>query len=145
MRLIVLTLLTVIAVSSAKAQTEEQIKETKDSLYIEEVENKKTPYKVLHAEPLFIDLIRDLGARKGEKEWNIGLGLTDNNTFDRYTALVEYEWAPIDRLGLEVELPFSIYYPTIVNTTSPSNKLNSFKLAAQYSFYVSEKHKTSMA
>jgi len=142
---IVLTLLTVIAVTSAKAQTEEQIKEIKDSLYIEEVENKKTPDKVLHAEPLYIDLIRDLGARKGEKEWNVGLGLTDNNTFDKYTALVEYEWAPIDRLGLEVELPFSIYYPTNGNAIAPGNKLNSFKLAAQYSFYVSEKHKTSMA
>ena len=142
---IVLTLLTVIAVTCAKAQTEDQIKETRDSLYIQEVENKKSPDKVLHAEPLYIDLIRDLGARKGEKEWNVGLGLTDNNTFDKYTALVEYEWAPIDRLGLEVELPFSIYYPTNENATAPSSKLNSLKLAAQFSFYVSEKHKTSMA
>tara|TARA_R110000868_G_scaffold196517_1_gene442456 strand:- start:439 stop:1284 length:846 start_codon:yes stop_codon:yes gene_type:complete len=145
MRQIVLTLLTVFSVTIAKAQTEQEIRETKDSLYIAEVENKNTPDKVLHAEPLYIDLIRDLGARKGEKEWNVGLGLTDNNTFDKYTALVEYEWAPMDRLGLEVELPFSIYYPTSGNLTAPSNKLNSFKLAAQYSFYVSEKHKTSMA
>lgn len=140
-----MTLLTLFAVTSVKAQTEQDINETKDSLYIQEVENKKTPDKVLHAEPLYIDLIRDLGARKGEKEWNVGLGLTDNNTFDKYTALVEYEWAPIDRLGLEVELPFSIYYPTNGNVTSPGNKLNSIKLAAQYSFYVSEKRKTSMA
>jgi hypothetical protein len=145
MRYLVLILLTVFSVTIANAQTEQEIKETKDSLYIAEVENKKTPDKVLHAEPLYIDLIRDLGARKGEKEWNVGLGLTDNNTFDQYTALVEYEWAPMDRLGLEVELPFSIYYPTSGNLTAPSNKLNSFKLAAQYSFYVSEKHKTSMA
>jgi hypothetical protein len=144
MRQIVLTLLTIIAVTSAQAQTEVQIKETKDSLYVQEVENKKTPDKVLHAEPLYIDLIRDLGARKGEKEWNVGLGLTDNKTFDKYTALVEYEWAPIDRLGLEVELPFSIYSNN-GNTTAPSAKLNSFKLAAQYSFYVSEKRATSMA
>lgn len=145
MRQLVLTLLTVFAVTCAKAQTEQEIKEIRDSLYIEEVENKITPDKVLHAEPLYIDLIRDLGARKGEKEWNVGLGLTDNNTSDKYTALVEYEWAPINRLGLEVELPFSIYYPTNGNATAPSNKLNSIKLAAQYSFYVSEKNKTSMA
>jgi len=145
MRQLVLTLLTVFAVTCAKTQTEQEIKEIRDSLYIEEVENKRTPDKVLHAEPLYIDLIRDLGARKGEKEWNVGLGLTDNNTSDKYTALVEYEWAPINRLGLEVELPFSIYYPTNGNATAPSNKLNSIKLAAQYSFYVSEKNKTSMA
>ena len=42
------------------------------------------PDKVLHAEPLYIDLIRDLGARKGEKEWNFGYGLTDFNDFDEY-------------------------------------------------------------
>jgi hypothetical protein len=103
------------------------------------------PDKVLHAEPLYIDLIRDLGARKGEKEWNVGLGITDNNNYDQYEALVEYEWAPIDRLGLEVELPFSIYYPTNGNEHAPASKLNSLKLAAQYSFFVSEKYSTSMA
>ncbi len=119
-----------------------------DSLYIQEVENVKGERpKVLHAEPLFIDLIRDMGARKGENEWNIGLGMTDNTRSDTYLALIEYEFAPVDRLGLEIELPFSIYYP--VNGTSkdsvPGNKLNSIKLASQYSFFVSEKLKTSMA
>lgn len=145
MRQIVLTLLAVFAVTSAKAQTEREKKVIKDSLYIQEVENLQAPDKVLHAEPLYIDLIRDLGARKGEREWNVGLGLTDNGNYDAYTALVEYEWAPINRLGLEVELPFSIYYPTGGSGNAPSSKLDSFKLAAQYSFYVSEKNKTSMA
>ena len=117
---------------------------TKDSLYIEEVLTKTEKAKVLHAEPLYIDLIRDLGARKGEKEWNVGFGITDNNEYDEYLALVEYEWAPIDRLGLEVELPFTIY-PSNKNGMAPGSKLNSVKLAAQYSFYVSEKQKTSLA
>ncbi|MCS7076094.1 MAG: phosphoribosylformylglycinamidine synthase [Bacteroidia bacterium] len=130
---------------SVKAQIEKEIKETEDSLYIDEVENKKSPDKVLHAEPLYIDLIRDLGARKGEREWNVAVGLTDNGDYDRYTGLVEYEWAPINRLGLEIELPFSFYYPNNGNTTAPSSKLNSFKLASQYSFYVSEKNKTTAA
>jgi hypothetical protein len=119
----------------------------KDSLYIEQVEDDKSPVKVLHAEPLYIDLIRDLGARKGEREWNIGLGLTDNLKFDSYEALIEYEWAPMDRLGLEVELPFTFYAP--VNGTSnevvPSNQLNSIKVAAQWSFFVNERLATSMA
>lgn len=119
----------------------------KDSLYIEQVENQTNPDKVLHAEPLFIDLIRDLGARKGEKEWNVGLGITDKLKFDSYEALVEYEWAPINRLGLEVELPFTVYAP--VNGTErenvPSNRLNSLKIATQWSFFVNEKIATSMA
>lgn len=116
-----------------------------DSLYIEEVEDKPGKSKVLHAEPLYIDLIRDLGARKGEKEWNVGMGLIDNNHYDRNLALVEYEWAPVDRLGLEVELPFSFYYPTSDNGVAPGSRLQSFKVAAQYSFYVSEERSSSLA
>lgn len=46
----------------------QNINAVKDSLYIQQVEDNKEPDKVLHAEPLYIDLIRDLGARKGEKE-----------------------------------------------------------------------------
>ncbi len=145
MKQIVFTLLVCTTFFKAYGQTLQEVNLRKDSLYIEEVENKQDPDKVLHAEPLYIDLIRDLGARKGEKEWNVGLGLTDNDSFDEYTALVEYEWAPINRLGLEVELPFSFYYPTEENAVAPSSRLNSLKIAAQYSFYVSEKHKTSMA
>ncbi|TXD50404.1 MULTISPECIES: HAEPLYID family protein [unclassified Polaribacter] len=122
-------------------------KTEKDSIYIQQVEGKKKPNKVLHAEPLFIDLIRDLGARKGEKEWNIGLGLADNLKFDAYEALIEYEWAPIDRLGLEVELPFTFYSPQsgIEKDSIPSNSLNSIKIAIQWSFFVSEPMATSMA
>ncbi|MBB1286379.1 phosphoribosylformylglycinamidine synthase [Flavisolibacter sp. BT320] len=106
------------------------------------------PVKVLHAEPLYIDLIRDLGALKGEKEWNIGFGLTDQNRFDKYTALVEYEFAPVNRLGLEIELPFTFYQPLQGagrRDTLPGSRLNSLKLAGQWSFFVSEKMKTTMA
>ncbi|MEQ8624325.1 MAG: HAEPLYID family protein [Vicingaceae bacterium] len=122
-------------------------KTKKDSIYIQQVEDYKEPDKVLHAEPLYIDLIRDLGARKGEKEWNIGLGLTDNLKFDAYEALIEYEWAPIDRLGFEVELPFTFYSPQngIESDSIPSNSLNSIKIATQWSFFVSEQMATSMA
>ncbi|MDY3352061.1 phosphoribosylformylglycinamidine synthase [Riemerella anatipestifer] len=124
----------------------QSINNEKDSLYIAEVEDTKEPTKVLHAEPLYIDLIRDLGARKGEKEWNLGLGLRDKLNFDAYEALVEYEWAPIDRLGLEVELPFTFYSPTgNERVQAPSSKLNSFKLALQWSFLVNEEKATTMA
>lgn len=128
---------------STMAQSEAQ----KDSLFILQVEDQQEPDKVLHAEPLFIDLIRDLGARKGEREWNLGIGLSDKLRFDSYEALIEYEWAPIDRLGLEVELPFTFYAPVngTENTELPSHSLNSLKLAAQWSFFVSEEYATSMA
>ncbi|MFC0261752.1 HAEPLYID family protein [Fontibacter flavus] len=121
-----------------------------DSLFLSEIEDSKPTQKpkVLHAEPLYIDLIRDLGARKGEKEWNVGLGMTDKRGFDKYEALVEYEWAPIDRLGFEVELPVTLYtmrgdLPSDLDR--PANRIESLKLATQWSFLVSEKAKTTLA
>lgn len=121
--------------------------EQKDSLYIYEVQDKHEKDKVLHAEPLYIDLIRDLGARKGEREWNIGLGMADNLTHDAYEALVEYEWAVIDRLGLELEIPMMIYAPLSENSADsiPESTLESIKMAMQWSFFVNEKIATSLA
>lgn len=119
-----------------------------DSLYIAETEQARGKPKVLHAEPLFVDLIRDLGARKGESEWNIGTGIADHSNHQYYSALVEYEFAPVDRLGLEIELPFSFYLPSdsmIKKGDLPDDKLDGIKLAAQYSFYVNEKGRISMA
>lgn len=148
MKHLLIIFLQITLLNTCFAQQEDSIRVEKnklDSIYIDEIENACKANKVLHAEPLFIDLIRDLGARKGEKEWNVGLGITDNKYYDQYTTLVEYEWAPINRLGFEVELPFSIYYPTDKAIAAPANKLNSVKLATQYSFFISEKMNTSMA
>ena len=116
-----------------------------DSLYINEIEERKQPDKVLHAEPLYIDLIRDLGARKGERELNVGVGLTDNLRYDTYQALVEYEWAPADRIGMEVELPFSFYTRNEAGGPRPANQLESLKAALQWSFFVSQQHQTTLA
>ena len=113
----------------------------KDSIRIQIYEGGNDPVKVLHAEPLYIDLIRDLGARKGEKEWNLGLGVFDNLSFDSYEALIEYEFAPVNRLGLEIELPFTFYSPqqNVSKDSVPSNQLDGLQLAGQWSFFVSEK------
>lgn len=140
-----LLLFTLLASQMLYAQEDKESKEYLDSMFIEEVEKRPGKAKVLHAEPLYVDLIRDLGARKGEKEWNVGMGLTDKGSFDEYLALVEYEWAPIDRLGLEVELPFTFIYPYNGVRPDVGSRLNSLKLAAQYTFLVSEKFKTSLA
>lgn len=128
-------------------QTDSLSNSQMDSLYILKVEEEENPPKVLHAEPLYIDLIRDLGARKGEKEWNLGLGLTDNLKFDTYEALIEYEFAPINRLGFEIEVPVTIYSPQNGNSgdSIPSDRIESLKLATQWSFYVNPKIATSMA
>jgi hypothetical protein len=143
MRFLFFIFLLSISLNQTIAQNNDE-NEILDSIYITEIQDQKNPDKVLHAEPLFIDLIRDLGARKGEKEWNLGFGLTDKNNYDDFLTLVEYEWAPINRLGFEVELPFSFYQKNATGD-KPENRLNSIKLATQYSFFVSEKLKTSLA
>lgn len=121
-----------------------------DSIFIAEVEKPSSNLKpkVLHAEPLYIDLIRDLGARKGEREWNFGAGMTDRRGYDEYEGLIEYEWAPIDRLGFEIEVPVTLYsWRNSLNSDleRPANRVESIKLATQWSFLVSEKAKTTLA
>lgn len=105
------------------------------------------PPKIEHAEPLYIDLIRDLGARKGEREWNFATGMTDKLEFDEYEALIEYEWAPINRLGLEVELPFTFYTGNGTERSSerPSHRMEAIKTAIQWTFLVKPKAGVSMA
>jgi len=120
-------------------------KKAEDQAFIDEVEDAQEPDKVLHAEPLYIDLIRDLGARKGEREWNLGFGILDYDAFDEYEALIEYEFAPINRLGLEIELPFSFFSLNTDGSIRPENRLNSLQLAAQYTFLVSQEASTSLA
>ena len=61
--------------------------------------------------------------------------------------MVEYEWAPINRLGFEIELPFHFYSPLkqVTKDSVPANHLKSLKTATQWSFYVNQKLATSMA
>lgn len=104
--------------------------------------------KIHHAEPLYVDLIRDLGARKGEKEWNVGGGINDERKFISYSGFVEYEFSPLNRLGLEVEVPFSFYQSADAeeaNEETPRHRVEGIKTAAQYTFWVSGKHRLSMA
>lgn len=103
--------------------------------------------KLEHAEPLFNDLVRDLGARQGEQELNAGFGMTGNENYFNYTCFVEYEFAPVNRLGIEVEIPFSFYtrLSSSSNPDIPDHRMESLKLALQYTFWVSSRHGISMA
>ena len=136
------------AFTCLKAQEEESNKDSdlyKDLKLIDSVEFGQPLPKVLHAEPLYVDLIRDLGARKGEQEWNVGFGLLDESQFAEYELLVEYEFALFNRLGVEIELPFAFYSANDRNGTIPSNLLEGLQLATQYTFLVSTKASTSLA
>lgn len=105
------------------------------------------PAKVSHVEPLYMDLVRDLGARKGEKEWNVGVSLEDKNDYHSLGGLVEYEFAPANRLGVEMEVPFSVHFKTDRGnkTEVPQAGINGLKVATQYTFFVSPKLNMSIA
>lgn len=108
--------------------------------------NTTLPAKLKHIEPLYVDLIRDLGARKGEREWNIGFGSAHLNNHIEVTTLVEYEFAPVNRLGFEIEVPFTFSLGTHnPKEPLPGNRLDGLKLATQYTFLVSPRFNTSAA
>lgn len=108
--------------------------------------NSKT-VKVSHAEPIFQDLVRDLGARKGEKEFNLGADFSSAKNYREHGYLAEYEFAPLNRLGLEVETDFSFFSPKngSLKQEIPGNRLDGLRFSSQYSFYVNEKARMSMA
>ena len=62
--------------------------------------------KVEHAEPLYIDLMRDLGARKVEAEINVGFGRNNHHYYNEFNGFLEYKRAKANRLDMEVEVPF---------------------------------------
>lgn len=105
--------------------------------------------KVSHAEPLYMDLIRDLGARRGERELNAGGSIQKNNQYVSYCSFIEYEFALFNRFGIEVEIPLAFYKvaPPERNTqaANPKNRMEGIKLSAQYTFLVSTEKQLSMA
>lgn len=102
------------------------------------------PDKIAHAEPLYFDLVRDLGARKGEKELNIGSDFSSVSCYNKNTLLAEYEFAPLNRLGLEAEADLALY-KGMGQAEVPGNKLECIRLSAQYSFLVSSRHQATLA
>ncbi len=100
------------------------------------------PAKVKHAEPLYLDLMRDLGARKGEAEFNVGYGMTDLKRGKDRNAFIEYEFAPINRLGLEIEIPVNFSRNAVAHSTE---NVEGIKFGGQYTLLVNEKRQLSMA
>jgi hypothetical protein len=109
----------------------------RDSIFLERVERATASPKVYHAEPIAIDLMRDLGARKGEAEWNVGFAQQDKGSYDEILTFVEYEWAPINRLGLEVEVPVVFHAPLgLGGKRPPRDQIEGLKLAGMYTLQV---------
>ncbi len=103
------------------------------------------PVKISHAEPLYLDLVRDLGARKGEREWNVGTSFSKHGGAAHWHPFVEYEFAPINRLGLEVEVPLQAQVPLDEEIPGSSLNMKSLKTSLQWTYAVIEPWQTSLA
>lgn len=81
-------------------------------------------------EPMVFDLVRGLGARKGEVEANVLAGVPVSDAGDRPVAWApEVEWAFVDGMAIEFELPFE------------DGDLEAYKAAAQFTIGVGAKKK----
>lgn len=103
--------------------------------------------KIQHADPVFEDLTTELGARRGENELNLNFGyrkLRENHHV--FLSQLEYEIAPVNNLGFEIVIPYTIYLNNKLDERErPGNRMEFLQWGTQYTFHTSEKRKISMA
>jgi hypothetical protein len=111
------------------------------------VEQEVDQIKIKHAEPVFNDFNTDLGANKGESQANVNFGYqrTRNNHHELLSQL-EIELAPANNFGLELLLPYNVYFNNAGTMVQrPDNRLEFLQWSAQYTFYQAPAKGISMA
>lgn len=68
--------------------------------------SKNTEPELKHYMPLYLDIPAELNVKKGFQEVNVAGGYADYKHFNGVRTLLEYDFAPVDRLGIEIEVPF---------------------------------------
>lgn len=110
-----------------------------------QLEGSDPPIK--HADPVYNDFSTDLGARKGSGQINVNFGY--QNMSDQHHELLsqlELEYAPVDNLGLELLLPYNVYFNNNLSLVErPQNRLEFLQWSAQYTFMSSYAGRISLA
>lgn len=116
-----------------------------ESSAFRQLEGSEPPIK--HADPVYNDFSTDLGARKGSGQINVNFGY--QNIPDQHHELLsqlEFEYAPVDNLGLELLLPYNAYFNNKLSMVErPQNRLEFLQWSAQYTFLSSYERRISMA
>jgi len=132
------------------------------SAFCQETETEK-PTK--HYMPLFLDIPAEMNVEIGFKEVNIAGGYADFEHFSGVRTLIEYDFAPIDKLGFEIEVPFIFVnekHSTISEVTegeaiegatghavseegSSSKSSMAIRIGFNYALFNDKKSKTSLA
>lgn len=76
------------------------------SLQTSFAQESKEKTELKHYMPMYLDMPAELNVRKGYKEINIGYGMADFRDFSGIRSILEYDFAPINNLGFEIEVPF---------------------------------------
>lgn len=110
-----------------------------------QLEGSDPPIK--HADPVYNDFSTDLGARKGSGQINVNFGY--QNMSDQHHELLsqlELEYAPVDNLGLELLLPYNVYFNNNLSLVErPQNRLEFLQWSGQYTFLSSYVRRISLA
>jgi len=69
-------------------------------------EVKTEQIELSHYMPMYLDMPAELNVKKGYKEFNLGFGYASFKDFNGQRLMLEYDFAPIDKLGFEIEIPF---------------------------------------
>lgn len=88
--------------------------------------------EVKFSQPLYLDLPGNLNVKSGYKELNSLQSFQSFKEYNYYRLSVEYSFAPISNLGLEIELPTNLYANN-VHTAEVENKIEAIRIGAIYS------------
>ena len=118
----------------------------------------KEKTELKHYMPMYLDMPAELNVRKGYKEINIGYGMADFRDFSGIRSILEYDFAPINNLGFEIEVPFIFVnykhpQPTITGTDDvivPEEGGNvqsamAMRLGVNYTLHSFDKAKTTIS
>ncbi|ACU62364.1 hypothetical protein Cpin_4931 [Chitinophaga pinensis DSM 2588] len=103
---------------------------------------------IKHVEPLQVDLIQDLNARKGDRQLEIDFDIDLQQRYNAVSVELEYEHTFSQRLGMELAVPLSVYGPKSgynAGADLPHNKIEGLKLGLQYTFSTIQRARTTMA
>lgn len=137
-QLLALTILLNLVIHVSNAQQEE-------SSASKQPEGSEPPIK--HADPVYNDFSTDLGARKGSGQANVNFGYQRmSDQHHELLSQLELEYAPVDNLGLELLLPYNVYFNNDLSMVKrPQNRLEFLQWSAQYTFLSSYVHRISLA
>lgn len=103
--------------------------------------------KLKHADPVYEDLITELGAKKGTNELNLNFGYRNfKQNHHLVLSQLEIEYAPIDNLGFEITLPYTAYFTNpAADLQRRDNRVEFLQWGSQYTFYSSLNQGLSLA